>query len=211
MAVVMNQRVQVQATVQSELGMSVYSVAIVFPPGILPFVAVLKMAVVDPKDDEFEDTDSDVEMEAPVEEEEDDEAYGTGEEEPPEEVEVEALRGVVFRVRQRVKLALPGFSSDPPNGLLLWARPEPLTANWKLGLCSSGRFRERSSPCTRFRFRPFGQQETAGIEQQLAGGSLEDSNQVWDEFIAQRERKAISLRDFDVGRSIGKAQRAQHG
>eukprot|EP00435_Cladocopium_sp_Y103_P032110 s443_g8.t1 len=111
MAVVMNPNVQVQATVQSELGMNVYSVAIVFPPLILPFVAVLKMAVVDPKEDEFEDTDSDVEMETPVvvppvapasdphsvfgaseEEEEDDEDYGNGEEAPPEEVEVEVER-----------------------------------------------------------------------------------------------------------------------
>ena len=32
--------------------------------------------------------------------------------------------GLLETRRQRVNLALPGFNSDPPNGLLLWARPE---------------------------------------------------------------------------------------
>lgn len=48
-----------------------------------------------------------------------------------------------------------------------------------------------------------------GSQERIASGSLQDSNQVWDEFIAQRERKAISLRDFDVGRSIGKGRFAR--
>ena len=34
------------------------------------------------------------------------------------------LHGLLETHRQRVNLTLPGFASDPPNGLLLWARPE---------------------------------------------------------------------------------------
>lgn len=34
------------------------------------------------------------------------------------------FHGLLETHRQRVNLVLPGFSSDPPNGLLLWARPE---------------------------------------------------------------------------------------
>ena len=34
------------------------------------------------------------------------------------------FHGLLETHRQRVNLALPGFDSDPPNGLLLWARPE---------------------------------------------------------------------------------------
>ena len=28
--------------------------------------------------------------------------------------------------------------------------------------------------------------------------------EVWDDFLERRERRAISLKDFDLGRSIGK-------
>lgn len=38
------------------------------------------------------------------------------------------LHGLLETRRQRVKLALPGFHSDPPNGLLLCATPNPTAA-----------------------------------------------------------------------------------
>lgn len=45
--------------------------------------------------------------------------------------------------------------------------------------------------------------------QEPAQGSLQDCNQVWDEFLAQRVRKAISLENFEVGQSIGKGRFAR--
>eukprot|EP00435_Cladocopium_sp_Y103_P003194 s1824_g1.t1 len=65
MAVLLHHPVQLQATLEEDLGVSTCCIAAVFPL-VLPVVAVLKLVIVHPQEDDFMDTDEESEVEVEV-------------------------------------------------------------------------------------------------------------------------------------------------